>query len=202
MCALLRRSNADKAIKLIRNSRGGPDIAKIENAIERLLGDGDVEGLHRVLKEGPPYGGVAARALGELGDPAAVPCLLEEFESSCRPDIVLALGMLQDERGIEPIVGDLNVLHSEPALIAIGQRHRQAVIDAVSPLLSNRNGFVRTKAVAVLRGLAGPDLIPVFKRLLESDDINDRIPAMNALNAIGTPEAEQAVKEARDAGRL
>lgn len=173
-----------------------PDLEKARAGIEQLLGDGDVQGLVRVLRERDAWASDALEALGHLGDAEAVPVIVENLESQHRPEAMWALGAIGDERGIQPIVDSIAEGFSggaEGALAALSANHRPQVVAAVSPLLEHKSGFVRTAAISCLRAVSGDDVVPHLAKVLERDDLDDRIGAMSALRSIGGETAEAAL---------
>jgi HEAT repeat protein len=116
---------------------------------------------------GAPYSGLladadpgvveaAAFALGELGEPGAVPALAEvalhHSDALCRESAVAALGAIGDERGLPAV---LAALGGPPALrrravVALAAFEGTAVEDSLRAALQDRDWQVRQAAAAVL----------------------------------------------------
>ncbi|RKY23959.1 MAG: HEAT repeat domain-containing protein, partial [Planctomycetota bacterium] len=142
-------------------------------------------------------------ALGNIGDPAAVPELVkflkDKDESICRMAAV-ALGKIGDASVIPDIKKamkgrSLQVRMSMVrALVALGDKsEKKVLLDGVK----NEDSRVRAYAARILGLTRDPEFVPVLTELL----LNDRSPAVRekaaaALGRIGDPSAKAALEKA------
>jgi HEAT repeat protein len=113
----------------------------------------------------------AVTLLGTLGVEAAVPRLLRELEQNPRPEVIIALGRIGDERALNSIVELLQDDHP----ITRRATERALVVEALA-------GFPSSKAIEVL-GV----------ELLHPDPVV-RLAAAEALGRIGRPEAARVLR--------
>lgn len=100
-----------------------------------------------------------------------------------------ALGKLDDVRAIPPLVECLRESGEEVrttvlgALSRLGQRHREPVVDALSPLLEAEEPDLRMCAVAVLGRLDGPEVQRTLAFALKDESALVRQAAVRSLEA-------------------
>jgi len=133
--------------------------------------------------ENPQTRSTAARALGTLGDRRArehLVRLLDDEDTSVRGAAIRALGELGDRRAV-------------PALLAHAADERLwRDCD-----LRLRDTVWRPLAVA-LGKLGDTRAVPCLARLLDTQDLETRIHVCIALRRLGGPEAQRALKTAKD----
>jgi HEAT repeat protein len=190
---LSRKSGVEAALEAIDKG----DQAKAQATIEQLLGEGDADGLVRILFERDHYAAQVLEALGSLGDPSVVPQIIEFTRQFPRREAFFALGRLGDERAIGPVA---ELMAEGPggsdavdALVALAQNHRAAVIETVLPLVDHKDSFRRGEAISCLRDIRAQEAVPKLVELLEGKNSEDRTAAAIALKSIGGPEAEAAL---------
>lgn len=117
----------------------------------------------------------AAKALGELGDPRAIPYLIEKRddpEDTVRMFVIQALGRL-------------------------GGKHEESV---VSEGLTDRAAIVRWAAAEALGRMGAVDAIPLLRNALDTDpDPAVRVSAVESLLILGDESARDRVPEALSA---
>lgn len=138
--------------------------------LDRLEADRNVAGLIAAL--GGNARGNAALALGGLGEPRAIPYLVELVRDDLEPNVrmfaVHALGQLQAQDAESVIVGALE----DPAAI------------------------VRMKAAEVLGAIRARGAIPQLRKALDSDpDKYVRLSAVESLVLLGDAESRARVPE-------
>lgn len=117
-------------------------------------------------------------ALGELGDPVAVPAVLPYVaDKDHRLPAVIALGLIGDGRAVEPILGTLTdpePRYREQAIVALRRIVRKTGAPAYGPLLrelQSPNALMRQAAAAGLVGANSPQLnAPLAARALDPDN--------------------------------
>ena len=155
--------------------------AEIEH-VHALARDGDVVGLIRMLDSdvrGRSQSRIvrdhAATALGQLGDPRAIPHLVEMRDD---PEEFVRFGVIQ-------ALARLKAKEAEEFLLA--------TLDDPSPLL-------RMTAAEALGHLGELDAIPALRKTLDTDpDPHVRVHAVEALVILGDDQARDRVAEALSA---
>jgi HEAT repeat protein len=198
-----RKTTREKVLGMIadpqRTGKGWDDTqaARVRAEIEKLLGEGDVDALIRVLETSRVFDADAARALGHLGDRKALPALLDCLRAGrIRDQVLLALAGIGDEAAILPIVDIWKPGYFGPfeqALVRLAENHRSQVLAAVIPLVQDPNRPIRRAAIYCLRALAAHEAVPVLVAALEDEDASCKLAAIGALDAIGGPVAQAAV---------
>ncbi len=185
----------------------------------------DVEAAPKIAEllkdEDPRVRAAAANALGDLGDKAVVPQLMEavDFSAGAGSDretraineanrqIAKALGQLGDLRAVPILVKMLNSKDSFVKLEAVQSLGALRATAAVDPLMAiatdeNQEPFITKKAIIALGQIADPKAIPAIVRMLfkERQGISFYPQASFALFQIGEPAATPliALIEGRD----
>ena len=145
--------------------------------LERMKKRRDIQGLIESLRslERPPSNRLAfngaVKALGEIGNGAAVPFLVEEILkesfSGERQNIAEALRMIDD----------------------------QTTVPAISKRLKNGDETMRHRAIKSLRALGDRAAIPDLVEILKDENPTLRYSAVNALGEIGDITATLALIE-------
>ena len=126
---------------------------------------------------------MAAGLLGNIGDPSSVPVLLQLFEEETllRPQIVKALGMIDDASALALV---------EEALESSDQDVRRAAIEAVGAigdpagvpvLVKELEGLWWESAAHALGNIGGQEAVDALSSMLESDDAEHSRVALDAL---------------------
>ncbi|MHB9106019.1 MAG: HEAT repeat domain-containing protein [Armatimonadota bacterium] len=137
-------------------------------------------------------GDIAARALGEWGDPRAVEPLLAALKDAVVPssEMIAALGKLKDPRAVELLIQLLRswetARYAIPALVEIGDPR------AIEPLiltLRNGPGFPREVAAEALGTFKDLRAVPVLIEALSGETEAIRESAATALAQLGNRQA-------------
>ena len=177
---------------------GPPDV-------DKLADRRDVRGLIKALsyKKDRYVRQTAANRLGHLGDPAAVPALLEALgdeHSWVRGSAAYALGVLGDPRAVPALVralrDDLHVSgHAACALGAIGD---SAAVPALIEALEYAERPTRKDVVHALGTIGDPDVVPVLVGLLNEGDWEPVVEALRRAGAVAVPALVVALGEGND----
>ncbi len=142
----------------------------------------------------------AVKALGEIGDPAAVPQLLHIMNTERDGDIRwLATGAL-GKIGSAAVPGLLNMLRDEDwkvrrsAADAIWAMREPGAVPGLLAALQDRNDVVRQAVAGALDAIGEGAVQPLIEALSSRDPQINRT-AADYLNKIGTPEALTAVRQ-------
>jgi HEAT repeat protein len=142
----------------------------------------------------------AVKALGEIGDPAAVPQLLHIMNTERDGDIRwLATGAL-GKIGAAAVPGLLNMLRDEDwkvrrsAADALWAMREPSAVPGLLAALLDRNDVVRQAVAGALDAMGEGAVAPLIEALSSRDPHINRA-AVDCLNKIGTPEALAAVRE-------
>ena len=166
-----------------------------ERRVERLKERRDVDGLVRLLRrDDPSVRHLAAMALGEIADPAALNALLAALagpdEEGVRWQAAEGLARLG-----APAVAGLAALaeDSDPdirwkAIVALGDIGDPRAAPTLRDRLADPDRFVRGRAVSALARLGSPCLPLVMQALLDSDS-RVRQGAAEVLGLVGDPTA-------------
>lgn len=154
--------------------------------------------------------GLVHKALSDLparlSDPAVMSQLLQAVDESTRTPATSLLESLFGElkpSALESLVSWLGLSTSSPARPAIEQASmRLAEVNTaeLAQLLEHRDECVVRGAVHLSARLATPAAVPGLARLLRGTDVKLRIEAIQALGAIGSPAALQAIERGIDDG--
>ncbi|GAB4519975.1 MAG: hypothetical protein OHK0046_29630 [Anaerolineae bacterium] len=141
---------------------------------------------------------LAARALGEIGDPAPIPVLLEwlhhpdtEYQR-CAVDALVNMGT----PALEPLLQALRyrqALARQNAAQALGKLHLPGAIPALIEALSDPVMLVRVGAVVALIELGAPAVEPLIEAL-DHQEIHVRVGAVEALGAIKDARAVEPLQ--------
>jgi HEAT repeat protein len=134
--------------------------------------------------------GVAAAALGEMGDSVAAPLLVRSLgdrSPSVRRASAVALGRLRDPRAVRPLVRVMSDPHpsvrfaAAGALAGIGPTAAGALFEA----LRQADPLVRALAAEVLGRIGGPEAVPHLLVVAGDVDWGVRAAAARALGLTG-----------------
>lgn len=164
---------------------------------------------YRTAAGGYPLRRQAARALGQLKNPQAVPALLEALDCDdlrLREAAIQALAAIGDTRAIPPL---LNLLESgkeqpyEVLIEALGTLKVWQARPLIEPFLNNPSERVQCAAARYLYQLTQePQYIERIVKNLNHDNMYLRWSAAFDLGAIGHLQAAQAIIEAKLANGL
>lgn len=155
----------------------------------------DISGLVRLLERGDPsVRHLAAAALGDLGDPAALAALLAALAGPDEEGVRWRAAEGLSRLG-EPAVAGLAALvgHADPdvrwkAIVALGDIGDPRAAPALRARLADPDRFVRGRAVSALARLGVPCLSLVLDTLADPDP-RVRQGAAEVLGLIGDPVA-------------
>lgn len=177
---LLGEHGDSAAAPALRTALGSPDAAvrtRAAAALGRLRDIASVPPLCRALEYGGDLPMVAAWALGEIGDPRAVPELLEVLRSG--------------ERAAE---GDLR----RTAAIALGRIGDESAVPALCEALRDPVIEVRESAAEALEMLASPLAVPALCAALAVPQDRVRLRVVAALERIRDERAVEALARCFD----
>lgn len=165
---------------------------------------------YRTVAGGYPLRRQAARALGQLKSPQAVPALLEALncpgDLRLREAIIQALAAIGDARAILPLVNLLKSGGEQPYEVlieALGNLEVWDVRSRVEPFLNDASERVQCAAARYLYLLTQePQYLDRIVKNLNHDNMYLRWAAAFDLGAIGHLEAAQAILQAKVANSL
>lgn len=182
----------------------GPVRGDTAQLVERLAGVGGVvreHGFGGLVWEGDPPRREAARLLGESGDRAAVPPLIEALGDRDAGVVIAAIGALE-QLGAQAAVPRLVRLLGHRDDAVEGRTPADHAADALTTL---GHGAVAEAVAAALRGepdglaaAIGPwrdEVVAAFMRVLASFDLEARVEAARALGVLGAREALPLLRE-------
>jgi HEAT repeat protein len=160
------------------------DIAK-----EMTKHRGDVDALIDLLKSRAQLDREkAADYLGEIGDPKAVPALIEALKDPVISWIAAdSLGKLGDKRAVQPLIASLGSDEKwlrRNAAKALGRIGDPAAVEPLIGLLSDGKHDVRQAAAAALGTIGSPGSIAALQLLSEDPDEKVRQVALAAIGQI------------------
>ena len=138
-----------------------------------------------------------AKALGFLGDPAALPVLqkaLADTASDVRYEAAWALGHLGDPAAVPPLSALLKDRESRvrfAAAFALAELRDPSAVPALKANLSDRDGDSRTATACALALLGHTEGVSVLSRAVRSDAEWERFAASVALLRLATPAANE-----------
>lgn len=131
------------------------------------------------------------RALGEIGDPRAIPTLLQLLKEGPSEEIKKAaawsLGEIGDERAIEPLVKALQDFWPDVRSAAVEAQAKigAPAIALLLQMLQDEDPEVRVKAAWALRKIADAKAVPPLIQALTDEAFDVRRTAATALDALG-----------------
>jgi len=183
------------------------EIVGVRTSLPWILGEiggpDALEALVAALKDkNPIVRGEAAKGLGWMCNPKAVPPLLDTLENddSARARAVAAwsLGRIGDRRAAEPVVAALGDAAKEvrrSAARALGDLGDRRAVEPVAAALGDAVKEVRWWAAHALGALGDPRAVPALVAALKDTEADVRREAVNALGEIGDPRAVPALVE-------
>ena len=144
----------------------------------------------------------AAREIGGIGDPIAVPALIKALSDpdvDVRFEATKALGRLKSKNAFKQLIRLLNE-EDDPdicaeAVAALGEIGLPGAIGPLIKKLDDSDRFVRASAARALGNLGEMGAVESLIHLMRNDGISDvREAATEALVEIGGPEAERAIR--------
>lgn len=172
----LRELGDPSVCEIIRPLLDGEDIMLRSEVID-LLGayrdQASVDRLIQILEDDVTVSSPTApiRALGEIGDAAAVPCLVKELESD-------------------------SPAARQAAAIALGQIGDSAAVDALIEATMDASEHVRGRAAEALGLIGDPRAIDAVAGVIDEEHYGATGHAIEALGRIGTDEARRALEKA------
>lgn len=175
--------------------------------VEKLEARRDVKGLLKVMARDRDAGrrGLAAWALGGLGDPRAVPALVEalgDTDWNIRAVAAKALGQLADLRAVEPLIAALHDDTTGVWTAAVDSLAKLSDPRAAGPLVSllgethdydwPHYSKHHSAVMAALLGIGAPCVDPLIGALAD-ENAYARGEAARALGEIGDPRAAPAL---------
>ena len=146
----------------------------------------------------------AAIELGNLGDPRAVPILIEALKDQddfVRNFAARSLGNLKDSRAVDPLIAaieDKNLLVRRSAVESLGFIGDKKAVDPLIEATRSGDDIVRRAAVEALGRIGDPNVTEYLIAMLREDDIYMQNGAADALAAIGQTTIPQLVPELSD----
>jgi len=144
-------------------------------------------------KKDPLLQAAAAEALGNFGDPGAVPDLemiLIEKDASLRRRVLFALAKLGAETARSALSRMLRD-HSVPArweiVDVLGRSYGESSVDALAPSIKDSDAEIRDHVVAALARMSGPASLQLLRTISQTDP--DSFVREQALNAVTEREA-------------
>jgi HEAT repeat protein len=136
--------------------------------------------------------GVAAAALGELGDTVATPALvraLDDRSVSVRRASAAALGNLRDPRAVGPLVRRMADSHQSVRFAAAGALAGigPPAVGALCGALRGADPLVRALAAEALGKVGGAEVVPALWGAAGDPDWGVRAAAARAIGGVGTP---------------
>lgn len=166
-----------------------------ERRVAYLRGRGDVAGLvHLLVRGAPSVRHLAAAALGDLGNPEALPALVQAIQGPDEEGIRWRAAEALVRIGAPAVDSLLSlVAHDDPdlrwkACIALGEIGDARAIPALVERLADDDRFVRARAISALVRI-GSIALPFLTLALEDPDARVRAGSADALGQIGDPAA-------------
>lgn len=171
--------------------------------------------LHTFQHDNRAVGMLALEGLAEIGDKRAVGPLMKELRLGSEGNVEEALsGTIRAIVGYLPVpeetiwereyalerLADDDPLIKAQALYDLGEIRDYEALGDVQEALNNANPYVRAAALNALVKIPDPSSEPALISLLNDPDYFMRLKAKEALEAIGTQTAFQAVSQAQKKG--
>ena len=154
-----------------------------------------VEPIVRTLRDGDwQVREAAVEAIAGVGSPAVELLLRYVRDWECRKYAIQALGKINDERVLDPLI---SMLHNDEfkddatrALVELGKPAVPRLIEA----LTDREEFVRKQAILALGTIKDAEAVDPLIAMLQDQDWMTRLTAAAALEKIGDLRGRDAVK--------
>ena len=163
--------------------------------IPTMKQEGDVNGLLRaLLHTDPDIQFLAAEALGELGDPVAIPALARVLSAdrysavSWQAAVALTRIGPPSVDALIPLTGSESEDVRWKAALALGEIGDLRALEPLIALLGDRDHYVQSRAATAL-GMLGQEAVPALIRELREGDGGHRWGAAIALGRIRDPRA-------------
>jgi HEAT repeat protein len=190
----------------LANATGGLQMGILDSIlkinIDEMKAERDLNGLFKALnnKRNIYVRMDAARALGEMGDPAAMEPLiaaLNDSKKDVRDAAAVAIGKLGgDPRAVEVVAGKLKSdksIERGEATLTLGQIRHESGVGHLVPALGDKDFFVRESAVVALGRIGHPSAVEALGQALKDEDKDVRRAAVAALEEIGGGAAEEVL---------
>ncbi len=180
-----------------------------------MIEEASIKGLLKAMRDrDTTVREIAARELGTIRDPEAVPILVEALENQeafTRQQVAKVLGYIEDARAVEPLLNILNDPndrvrhHASKALINIAKTNSDdkvpdQIAQAMIEQLTHEMVAVRYRAAGLLSMLclenmqdAARQAVPALLEALSDDNTAVRREAISALGLIGDKQAIPAL---------
>ena len=143
----------------------------------------------------------AAKALGKIGDPVAVPVLREALQDrSVVQEAAIALTQIDAPEALQILISALSDTdstvrdHASDALADMNPPPKDAA-PALIAVLNDTEPWVSRHAARALGKIGDPAAVPMLRKNLTHRNPRIREAAIGLLKEIGTPEALKAVQE-------
>ena len=154
-----------------------------------------VEPIVRTLRDGDwQVREAAVEAIAGVGSPAVELLLRYVRDWECRKYAIQALGKINDERVLDPLI---TMLHNDEfkddstrALVELGKPAVPRLIEA----LTDREEFVRKQAILALGTIKDSEAVDPLIAMLQDQDWMTRLTAAAALEKIGDLRGRDAIK--------
>ncbi|MDE3242205.1 MAG: HEAT repeat domain-containing protein [Nitrospirota bacterium] len=175
-----------------------PDLVVRREAVITLGEMGDercVAPLVRALRDGDwQVREAAIDALGQVGSPAVEPLLKQLRDWDIRKSVIRALGLIKDERVLEPLVNQLRSdefgLDATDALVSLGE----PAIERLVAALKDKDESIRKQAVIALGRIKSTQALDPLIEMLQDKDWFTRLTAAAAIEKIGDERGREAIK--------
>lgn len=169
---------------------------KEKAAVPRLLDLAGAAGAPTAVR------GAAIEALGQIGDAAALPALRRLLEGDANDDIraeaASALGALGAAEGLPALLkalGERSIAVRTRVVDALGGFRDRRAIEALSGVLDDpRAGGLKVRAIHALGGTGPAAAAPLLRALARAESDFERIAIVDALGAVGAPEAAKPLE--------
>jgi HEAT repeat protein len=193
-----------------RRTAGQTDLREPMQHVIRVLGElrdrRAIPPLLEVMKTDDVNCGLAAEALGKIGDPAVVPALLEELKRErCQDDVIKAITSIKDPGSVELLIQMLN--DPQARLVAVWALGEMRDPRAVPPLLDLLQKIQTDPALAgnlivynerllyALGKIGGKEAVGPIAAFAKTQNVQTKGNAIDALGEIGGDEAVAALLE-------
>jgi len=193
------RCNAGRVLAGLGDDRGlFAVISELKDTSYRPINKDEARGQVAQVRGDRYY---AAHVLGKIGDPRAVPALIEMLhDDSINYKAAIVLGQLGDKRAVphlRKMAKDLpkQRLWAGYGLAALGEAEGFDILEEV--INSDSQPWThRRHAVRALGEFGDRKAVPTLVKALKDEHVNIRVSAVHALGSIGDPAALPALIEA------